>query len=465
MRIVVENETRVDWESLVYEIKRHFVKYPAEVGWTLSDPIRIPSTAGQGNFLEAINTTLNLLQLHYMDRDLHRSGNSIVLVTAGSGVFEVDKELAGITKQRMMDNGIGSDCLSLGLPPLHVAPFFLYRSSADNTHADETKGFDDWKTYFEIPHWMHLSYVSYDKSQSLPSCASERVQTPQKKTYPQMQLRANGFIARQGNICSSLNLSCSQVPPNLAKDSQNNLIAEREFEDILEACRPRNRRESISGLPSPLISMIKQIMRDKPRDLRKQKMDESEFNFGINSQYSASATSTIGFDSLQDDANPPKSEEWGSVNFDSISSVHIPTPSSPSFVDKELREFTFLKNESSDKSSASSSYGSKYSCFRGIQIQQSKIPILLDKNGFGASDTIGDEDSVSTFGTDVDDSNEKLFNNELHKMSLGSLKQLMYAYDSNVFSPESNNIEKESKIHGVNLIREKSFSHKSSTHG
>ena len=64
-----------------------------------------------------------------MDRDLHRVGNSIVIVSSGCGVFEVNKGLAGITKQRMMDNGIGSDMLSLALPPLHVAPFFLYKVS------------------------------------------------------------------------------------------------------------------------------------------------------------------------------------------------------------------------------------------------------------------------------------------------------------------------------------------------
>ena len=69
------------------------------------------------------------MQYHYLDRDLHRSGNSIVVISPGCGVFEVDKDLAGITYQRMMDNGIGSDMLSLGLPPLHIAPFFLYNVS------------------------------------------------------------------------------------------------------------------------------------------------------------------------------------------------------------------------------------------------------------------------------------------------------------------------------------------------
>lgn len=106
--MVIENETRPDWETLVTKIKRKFISFPLEVGWKLtSDYARLPSFAAQGNTLEAINTALNMLQLHYIDRDLHRVGNSIVVVSAGSGVFEVDKGLAAITKQRMMDNGIG----------------------------------------------------------------------------------------------------------------------------------------------------------------------------------------------------------------------------------------------------------------------------------------------------------------------------------------------------------------------
>lgn len=112
-KVVVENETRADWESLVLKIKRAFLEYPHNVGWNISSESesRIPSTAAQGNLLEAINVTMNVLSLHYIDRDLHRTGNSIVVISAGNGVFEVEKKIAGITKQRMMDNGIGSDML------------------------------------------------------------------------------------------------------------------------------------------------------------------------------------------------------------------------------------------------------------------------------------------------------------------------------------------------------------------
>jgi hypothetical protein len=101
LRIVLENETCTDWHSLIVRIKEAFVRYPSEVNWTISNEsyTRKPSAASHGNVLEAINVTLNLLQFHYLDRDLQRSGNSIVIVTAGNGVFEVDRNLAGITYQ------------------------------------------------------------------------------------------------------------------------------------------------------------------------------------------------------------------------------------------------------------------------------------------------------------------------------------------------------------------------------
>jgi hypothetical protein len=65
----------------------------------------IPSGASSGNVLEALNTTLNVLDKHFMDRDLERTGNSIVMISPGVGFFEVDPKLARITQQRMMDNG------------------------------------------------------------------------------------------------------------------------------------------------------------------------------------------------------------------------------------------------------------------------------------------------------------------------------------------------------------------------
>ena len=46
-----------------------------------SPVIAVPSDAVSGNVIEAINTTLNLLDKHYIDRDLNRTGNLATLVT------------------------------------------------------------------------------------------------------------------------------------------------------------------------------------------------------------------------------------------------------------------------------------------------------------------------------------------------------------------------------------------------
>lgn len=104
------------------KLKREFLTFPRQVGWD-RDPgnggrsgskdgsgggdggrtkrrgeSTSPTGAAQGNFLEAINVTLNVLEKHYMDRDLSRTGNSIVMISPSSGVFRTQDKLAQITQ-------------------------------------------------------------------------------------------------------------------------------------------------------------------------------------------------------------------------------------------------------------------------------------------------------------------------------------------------------------------------------
>lgn len=65
----------------------------------------VPSTAVDGNLLEAINLALNKFDKHYIDRDLRRTGQAVVLITAGTGVWLIDRTLIELTKERLVDNG------------------------------------------------------------------------------------------------------------------------------------------------------------------------------------------------------------------------------------------------------------------------------------------------------------------------------------------------------------------------
>jgi hypothetical protein len=49
--------------------------------------------------------SLNVFEKHYLDRSFDRTGQISVVITPGVGVFEVDRELTNITKQRIIDNG------------------------------------------------------------------------------------------------------------------------------------------------------------------------------------------------------------------------------------------------------------------------------------------------------------------------------------------------------------------------
>ena len=141
------------------------------------------SWAHEGGVLEAINMALSAFNRHYVDRDLQRTGLSIVIVTAGTSRFNVDKNLLRLTTERVIDEGIGIDCVSLAKMPLHAVPLFRYftsvqtlekwKSNVDNLYVDEPEiktglSATDEKVeqVYALPHWIDSSF--YAKHQDKP---------------------------------------------------------------------------------------------------------------------------------------------------------------------------------------------------------------------------------------------------------------------------------------------------------
>ena len=195
-KVVLENSSEVDKVAHLKMLKREFWAFPKNVGWNIERdqpyrtatgtytapsfsqekkkrPIAVPSDAVTGNVLEAINTTLNLLDKHYIDRDLVRTGNSIVMVSAGVGIFKVKPTVALITKQRMMDTGIGLDFISLSQPPLHSVPLFLLDCKEE--------GLGD---FYVVPQWINVCYVdcSRDSSATVENATAIALKNTSKET-------------------------------------------------------------------------------------------------------------------------------------------------------------------------------------------------------------------------------------------------------------------------------------------
>uniref|UniRef100_A0A8C5CAZ6 DEP domain-containing protein n=1 Tax=Gadus morhua TaxID=8049 RepID=A0A8C5CAZ6_GADMO len=163
-RVVAQNERRDEWTSLLVTIKKLFIQYPVLVRLEETDgfPTGQNSTAAQGNYLEAINLSFNVFDKHYMNRNFDRTGQMAVVITPGVGVFQVDRLLMILTKQRMIDNGIGVDLVCMGEQPLHAVPLFKLHNKP--IPGDSRVGDD-----YNLPHWINHSFYT-SKSQS--SCCS-----------------------------------------------------------------------------------------------------------------------------------------------------------------------------------------------------------------------------------------------------------------------------------------------------
>lgn len=61
---------------------------------------------------------------HYINRNFDRTGQMSVVITPGVGVFEVDRLLMILTKQRMIDNG-ECDAVKSGKNSVEQTKFFF----------------------------------------------------------------------------------------------------------------------------------------------------------------------------------------------------------------------------------------------------------------------------------------------------------------------------------------------------
>ena len=222
-RVLVSDMASGQWSAILNSLKREFKVFLRDVSirdgspnnpvlWS-QDGISIPpegpshvisgypTAAIRGNILEAINLASSQFSEDHIDRDLVRTGLSIVIITPGTGIFEVDHDLLTMTTDSLIRNGIGIDLVCLSRMPLHSVPLFKYRESkkskdvlghimtSDVSHSQSDRGgssggldtlpdvstlsrpedslngnepckvlFDENRWLYAIPHWVDTSF-------------------------------------------------------------------------------------------------------------------------------------------------------------------------------------------------------------------------------------------------------------------------------------------------------------------
>jgi len=170
-----------------------------------------PSAAIHGNILEAINLATIQFSRTYIDVDLVRTGVSIVLVTPGTGLFEVDYEMLKATTEGLVSNGMGIDLVCLSKAPLHMVPLFRYRNPT-SSRTEETHlrpGSSPPKHYpahqpqpqpgewvYSMPHWIDISFwssASEKKTRRNRGPANTRIE---KRKDPKLQKKKAAQVFR-----------------------------------------------------------------------------------------------------------------------------------------------------------------------------------------------------------------------------------------------------------------------------
>ncbi|KAJ5779232.1 Winged helix-turn-helix transcription repressor DNA-binding [Penicillium paradoxum] len=155
-RVVVNDMASGHWTTILDELKKEFRTFLRDVSMLKTDDIDVapgsnikapskpnmatiaghPTSALRGNILEAIHLASAHLAFDHIDRDMVHTGTSIIVITPGSGVFEVSYESLASTTEALANRGIAIDLVCLSPMPLHSVPLFKYREPVERHFGD-----------------------------------------------------------------------------------------------------------------------------------------------------------------------------------------------------------------------------------------------------------------------------------------------------------------------------------------
>ena len=220
-----------------------------------------PSVAVRSNVLEAIN--LALCQ-HFEDRihhDLRRTGVSIVVISPGTGLYQVNKSALVATTNRLIEQGVSIDLVCLSRMPLHSVPLFMFLEEADGQRGHSIPS--HWS--YSMPHWIDVSYwttpAEEDRNQAavlgkMTSLTPVRVQEkPFRPRVKMHELQMMGFMENAVERMCLPRLSFSHIgepdgasqPPFLSSPGTPHTTSHGLAIRPRDSARPANQDGSIVG--------------------------------------------------------------------------------------------------------------------------------------------------------------------------------------------------------------------------
>lgn len=169
-RVVVDQVNIFHWTRIMENLRLEFANFKRDI---LLNRINTEGNqsyalegfvlpAVKGNILEAINVGLSLQKDKFTDTDLKHSLTNFILITPGTGLFDVDYNLMIETSKKMASSDSALDLICLSQPPLHIVPLFRFKDLSQNGKLSHC-----------VPHWCDVSFYkdkSGNQDQWIPRC-------------------------------------------------------------------------------------------------------------------------------------------------------------------------------------------------------------------------------------------------------------------------------------------------------
>ncbi|ABN65709.2 predicted protein [Scheffersomyces stipitis CBS 6054] len=190
-RVVVDQVNIFHWDKIMANLRLEFANFKRDIMLNQQDTNHYtmdgePLPSVKGNILEAVNLGMTLANNRFINTDLKHSLNHYIVVTPGTGIYDVDYELMLETSKKMSTIDYGLDIICLSQPPLHVVPLFRFSK--------------DGKVKHVVPNWCDISYYK-DSNQSanswIPRCKIYELQMMGVMENNMNQIRIDRFQVTQ----------------------------------------------------------------------------------------------------------------------------------------------------------------------------------------------------------------------------------------------------------------------------
>lgn len=149
-RVVVDQVNIVHWVEIMKTLRKEFIRVAKDLrNVKLNDDISVmkgsfPSVI-KSNLLETINFAASMITDPFKQNDLRHTTTHAIIITAGSGLYDVDYDLLKITDKKLLSLEITMDLICLTRPPLHMVPLFRYIDYKNQLH-------------YCTPSWLSISF-------------------------------------------------------------------------------------------------------------------------------------------------------------------------------------------------------------------------------------------------------------------------------------------------------------------